>query len=640
MLMSSPLASQHLAARITSTGWRLVGQAAALLDQPRPLEPGDEEHCVFAARFRVKPWLASRDALQQAIGVLSQAIQRDLPEAPALTVHAPASVPAERSAGVSWRVTGDRGAFVGELLWRHPHAVRREVACTTHVVLEELPHVLTMTVRVHADGGPAALNGPIGVKQARPAFLSVLARECRLQASWGDVSPTILRADDIERFVTQVLLAERDWPVAVLSTLENGEYVEGPDAIADEMLGLARVFALDSQATSFELSDSVGGKHLSCYFGAMRVYMPHFSCADDPFDHPLLVADALADPFVRAQLIGTLALGMRHVSPPPPSVTDRSRARGADKRPLSSPVESEGAASVPREQLPASVLPTAVEAPPAPVVRPAGLGASPTEPGLPPSADMVALLVDLTTQLRGVAEAVASLAVANADLVGDVARLRTAHSVRQSGMASIERRLERLANDVRLGFDRLAPTPSLPADGGLGGEGASTDMVSGVNTDEDDAEDTERAPTLLEVLRRAAEMHPDALLILESAERAVAESPYEDVDRVTHVLDAMADIARRRQHGRLQMSVFQALRDVGIDYRSGIGDVTSERLRSQYVYCDGQGREFDCREHIALGGGTYDPRYVLRIYFTSRDPLDVRFVIGHVGRHHRVKTTT
>jgi hypothetical protein len=46
-----------------------------------------------------------------------------------------------------------------------------------------------------------------------------------------------------------------------------------------------------------------------------------------------------------------------------------------------------------------------------------------------------------------------------------------------------------------------------------------------------------------------------------------------------------------------------------------------------------------CHEHIVVGS-SYDPRYCLRIYFSSRSPEDARFIIGHVGRHLDVKTTT
>jgi hypothetical protein len=39
-------------------------------------------------------------------------------------------------------------------------------------------------------------------------------------------------------------------------------------------------------------------------------------------------------------------------------------------------------------------------------------------------------------------------------------------------------------------------------------------------------------------------------------------------------------------------------------------------------------------------GNTYDPRRCLRIYFSSRVPNERRFVLGHVGRHLTVLSST
>jgi hypothetical protein len=105
------------------------------------------------------------------------------------------------------------------------------------------------------------------------------------------------------------------------------------------------------------------------------------------------------------------------------------------------------------------------------------------------------------------------------------------------------------------------------------------------------------------------------------------------------VLDAMASIARRRQEGALGTSLRVAFREMGIEYRGQISQTTSEKLRQQYLVHDGEGTVFDCREHIVLGT-SYDPRFCLRIYFTSRTSGEPRFVIGHVGRHFEVGTTT
>jgi len=101
----------------------------------------------------------------------------------------------------------------------------------------------------------------------------------------------------------------------------------------------------------------------------------------------------------------------------------------------------------------------------------------------------------------------------------------------------------------------------------------------------------------------------------------------------------MALVARRRQAGTLGTSLREAFRELGIDYRRGISPSTPGRLRLQHAARLPSGETLDCEEHIALGS-TYDPRYCLRIYFTSRAPAEPRFVLAHVGRHLDVMTTT
>lgn len=66
---------------------------------------------------------------------------------------------------------------------------------------------------------------------------------------------------------------------------------------------------------------------------------------------------------------------------------------------------------------------------------------------------------------------------------------------------------------------------------------------------------------------------------------------------------------------------------------------TSARLLQQYNVIGPGGVAYDCWEHIVLGT-SYDPRFCLRIYFTTRAPLEPRFVIGHVGRHLEVESTS
>ncbi|MEO5798632.1 MAG: hypothetical protein ABIS00_04225 [Gemmatimonadales bacterium] len=160
-----------------------------------------------------------------------------------------------------------------------------------------------------------------------------------------------------------------------------------------------------------------------------------------------------------------------------------------------------------------------------------------------------------------------------------------------------------------------------------------------LGSSEQQEEDGESGPTLVDAVRQASSEYGDALLVLESAETTAADSPFTDVDRLGVVLQAMAYVARRRQEGGLEGGLRAAFQELGIDYRSGVSKTTSEKLRRQYHFSGPDGREYDCPEHIALGA-TYDPKHCLRIYFTSRAPSEPRFVLGHVGRHLTVKTTT
>jgi len=62
-------------------------------------------------------------------------------------------------------------------------------------------------------------------------------------------------------------------------------------------------------------------------------------------------------------------------------------------------------------------------------------------------------------------------------------------------------------------------------------------------------------------------------------------------------------------------------------------------LREQYRFLTPSGEQVEAEEHIVLGN-TYDPRRCLRIYFSSRVNQESRFVVGHVGRHFTVVTST
>lgn len=600
--------------RVTDTGWRLVGDVASVPTAPESLALGDYSDCVYATRVRVRPWLGTARPLGKTLEVLGASVARDWQDISSLPAHESFERPSSRFQGLRWETEGTRGAWIGELHWRYPHPVVRAAACQAHVVLVEQEETLTMTVRVFVTGGIGAVRGFAGVGQACPPFMAALHHQLRLITDWGDVAPKILSSETIEGFVNDTVLSEsRNFPIAVLSPLEDGAYVLPPEELATELLGIAPLFAIDKHPTTFRLTDLMGDKRLSCFWGALRIYQPEFSCASPPEEHPLLLRDLLTDPFQRAELVGRLAVAARSRVSVPPSVADR-RAPTKKRRQAATAVEPPPSSSEDESDKTAvSVVP----------------GASrPLDPASTDESEGFASTVRiLSEEIRALAAAVHQLATANRDLHQEVAQLRTASAVRAGSAGSSERRIARIDRNLEVLRELVGNERSTDA-----GDASPPDPS---RTDEAE----EEVISLHHVVRNASSAHADALLVLDSAERSATESPFEDVDRVATVLDAMAEVARRRQRGGLGMSIRDAFREYGIDYRGAAAPSTSEKLRAQYQSLGADGTSFDCQEHIVLGS-TYDPRYCLRIYFTSRAALEPRFVIGHVGRHFDVKSTT
>ena len=622
---SSPLGSgsEPRQEHITSTGWRIVGKAVNLVaptEAAVSISSGREEDILFAAKFRARPRMGAGSVVPTVLTALDTAIARDWQDAPPLTRDRPLTRPAARFHGLRWEPIAESGAWRGELVWRHPHPVVAGAPCTTHVVLSEQPGQTTLYVRVTADGGIASVRGTVGAGQARPSFLTEINRLLRLVSDGGVAEPRPLDDAEIEDFVRDILLSEtRAHPIAVVAPLEDGTFVVPPAELADELLGLAQLYVIDRHPTTFRLTDTLGDKRLSCYWGALRVYMPEFSCADHPEDHPLLVRERLLDPVIRADLVGKLGrfaafrirLPFAAASHPVP-------------RPAAS--KAEIAATSPS---PANTQPVggAVDSTPA---REAS--ATPTAAGaelLQLFAPLPNVLSGLGGQIGALAATIAQLVDANAALRDEIERLRTTTAVRAASTTSLERRIA--------GLEQLLERHVSPHE--TGEDESLTEMRAAASAADTKDEDETESVSLRDVLRQAATAHSDGLLVLDAADRSASESPFEDVDRLAVILDAMAGIARRRQEGGLGTSLKEAFRDLGIDYRGGISAGTSERHRQQYVVQCAGGQAYDCREHIALGT-SYDPRHCLRIYFTSRAPLEPRFVIGHVGRHFDVATTT
>lgn len=589
---------------ITNTGWRVSGKAVELLSQAAAagLRVPEENELLFGASFKLG---AKRGAkpMTAVMSTLDAALSRTWDDLPSLT----STRALDRTTGRvhafhwDWEVDGDRRT--GELLWRHPHRTIGGVALTTHVVIDEYPGVATLGIQVGVPSGLAGVRGPVGAGQARPAFLSDLTLAANFTFHGHPVGPSLLGENDIDSFVERVLLAEtRRYPVALLAPTESGEYLVPPVDLANELMGVAPLFVMDRHATTFRLSDSLGDRRLSAYWGALRIYREGFSCADWSDAHPLLLEDVVADPIMRAEVIGKLSVRSASAVIMPRGV-EALRSRTTEPRPPA----------------PAS----------APTVTQAGRVVPPSEVTAVASVDsggtsnVATMLSEMMSKLDALTTTVAEIVEHRSAIAGEISQLRTITAIRSAGTSALERRLERLHELLH----KLVAPVELP------GVSAPTDAPV------QEIEEETKAPVLGDVVHQAEVSFADRLLFLESAHRSALESPYEDVDRAAAVLEAMALVAERRRDGLLGKSLREAFRELGIDYRRTIGSATPKRLRQQYLVHGSEGTQYDCEEHIVLGN-SYDPRYCLRIYFTSRATNEARFVIGHIGRHFDVTSTT
>ena len=681
---------------IADNGLRFVGAAVRELfrvetDREPELPRGDRGEPIFGVSLVLLP-RAGESVMPQVLQLLREAVRNDGMEIPVLKKGHALSLPADRTSGLIWRDESALQGWTGELLWRSTHPTVRGARITYRVVLEERRAFDRLKLRVTADDGAAAVHGPVGAGQVRPPWLDEVGRRFDVQVFGG---PSRIRTLDelaVDDFVRSTLLdVSRKYPVAVQAPQDDDHYALHPDEVARELLGVAPLFVIDQARTTWRLTAAVGDRRLSCYSGALRLYMPGFTARDDPYDHPLLVRDRLVDPVMRATEIGRAALravrtlemppplggdeeedSAAEAPPPPPGAprparTSRVRAPGeggttpADTAPDRPGTAGEGSAgpaigadahAAPSTPPPAGASPpegvgpaagtaaspnaASAVAPGTPVAAAALPPAAPVAPAPPDGSELVHLVEEFARgrERWGVAvehltESLDRLVTRVEQLTEEMDRLRTLTNVRSAGTASLERQIARLRDEVEA---RLPPelTWTVPGrdESGLAEGGGELESDGPVDA-------------LLTVVRAAVETWPDELLFLPQALESAAESPYEDADQVGAVLEAMAKVARRRMTVGLGVPLREAFREFGVDYRGGISDSTSARLREQYYFVDRESPEqhrYDCVEHIALGNAR-DPRYCLRIYFTSRARTENRFVIGHVGNHFEIGLT-
>jgi len=611
---------------VLPTGWRIVGPNAEQIAKRVSVErlaAGPVTNTLYAVQCTMAPSVGGKPVVERVLDAVTEEIRKTWVDCPGLGRDQRVERAATRFGGMSYEVRRDsvRG-WTGEGVWRTVHPFVAGAPITAWLMLEERTAYVRLILRVTADEGPKSVRGYVGAGQAQPAFLRVLKD---LDPTWlgARLQAWPVRKGDVRDLVRSTLESDsRDYPVVVLSPLEDGSFVVDPGELTWELLGRARLHVIPDHRLTFELTDAVGDRRMSCYWGAARCYFPGWSRYDDPLEHPLLMGDRLDDPVMRATWLGEIGIWMATRMQPPLS----SFARVEASHPAS---EAPAAGATPdlapriateRKGIPASRRDTPDER------QATELGQQDAEhsAGSVPVAqpDYGPILAQLVNEVRSVAESVTRLN-------DEVERLRTISAVRSSSTNAIERRLGRLEDLLDRAF--AGDTPAVPVAALSTGQ---QDFAATTAPDE-----TEDRAALVHVVQAAAEIHANALVFLDSAYTSAAESPYEDPERVRAIFDAMARIALRRRDGILGTSLREAFSDLGIDYRAAIARNTPARLREQYRFLLPGGERIEAEEHIALGG-TYDPRRCLRVYFSSRVPNEPRFAIAHVGRHFDVKTST
>jgi len=210
-----------------------------------------------------------------------------------------------------WAPFRHEGSALADIVVHAPDPLDRSLQWSTHVT-----YVVTtvangtqqrqVNIRVGTEGG--ATNGaPPPVRP--PRLLSELDASFTLVSNDGPLQrvPTQLEAGTLDAFVRFVLCdPARTMPVLLLTELPDGGFVLPPEQFAAELFGLGLCFQLRHSDT-FALSDAVGGHARSVFLGSARAYLPGFTLESDPFQHPLVLARALALPGERRRLVQRLA---------------------------------------------------------------------------------------------------------------------------------------------------------------------------------------------------------------------------------------------------------------------------------------------------------------------------------------------
>lgn len=147
-------------------------------------------------------------------------------------------------------------------------------------------------VRVALSSPAEGLVARPRVEVGRPRLVRRLADSLPIRVDdWALGESRGVDRSSVEAYTAFLLDPGRQLPVVALSHSDEDETFVDRLALADRLLGLAHVVEIERSAT-FAIGDVIGNR-LNCYRGAVRIYYPRFTTADDPYHHQLFVGGSL-----------------------------------------------------------------------------------------------------------------------------------------------------------------------------------------------------------------------------------------------------------------------------------------------------------------------------------------------------------
>lgn len=471
--------------------------------------------------------------------------------------HSPKTIQAENNSIFIWKPFEKDSSVLYDLTWRHPHWEDPSHSWASQITYCQIGEERFVSLKVQNDFEERP------VYTSRPRLVLHLCERFTCQAD-GRVcskSPRVLKEGEIYDIVHHELLdQDRRHPVLILTPLPWGDYVMDPRQFGEDFASLASLYVVDRPQSTFALTDELGGKELSCFNGALRLYLPKLKLGSNPQSHPLFLPRQLKEKAQRLRVAQKLARYTTLRYRPIPALTTLRDEREVKYQ-----------------------------------------------------EDQLALLASYEKKIQEARTEEDFVQIAelyaqkNDELEKENAGLRSQLKLAQKQVEAYELSLRH--SQAKVG-----------------------------ESERREEEEIFEPDSVLEVVDRISQIYEDSLLVLPSALDAAGDSPFANPGEVLRVLEEVANVSKQRMKGPLGKNLKDVFLECNIDYRSGISEHTSGKLKQQYRFTQDE-VTFVCEEHICLGGSG-DPAKCLRIYLsTNGEGGEKRVVIGHVGRHLDVLST-